>query len=486
MESLDKQKGVKSLRPSIKAFFKARSVAVFGASTNPRKSGYYLVQNLISHQFPGNIYPINPKGGTLDGLKIYKKLEKISKPIDLAIIFVPNRYIPDILKQCIEKGVKAAIIEAAGFSEVGEKGKDLKDQIVKITDDFRKIRVIGPNCTGITYLKSDGVGIFSSFVPMPKIKQGSTVIISQSGFINGGFLLDNVTRYKRMGLRAVCAIGNKMDVNENALLEFFMKDPEVETIGLYIESFQDVRRLIKLSNQAQNQFGKRVVMLRSGLSERGAQAISSHTGSLGEKSELIKAAIKQSHAIQADDFREFFRILRTLSSLNHWEISPNHTQNVAIITISGGAGAVISDWCEKYNLNIPKLSDETYAGLSKLFPDWMPPNRFGLIDIWPAVENAAGDYQSVVLETLKISLNDPKINGIFMTAFYSQKAWQMDWTKIKKILEKYRKPVFIWLFGEYRDVLKAERIFERMQLPLFRSEHEMVKIYHSIFKRNKG
>ena len=179
---------------------------------------------------------------------------------------------------------------------------------------------------------------------MPAIKTGSIAIISQSGFTNGGFFLDNTSRNPNLGFKYVCAIGNKMDVDENDLLEYISQDPSVSVIALYIESFRDVRRLIELSKQAQTQFHKKVILLRSGLSQTGANATASHTGVLArERAELIKAVIKQSRCILADDFRNLFQLARTTAFLAETEVLPKNGNNIGVITVSGGAGAVLAD-----------------------------------------------------------------------------------------------------------------------------------------------
>jgi acyl-CoA synthetase (NDP forming) len=156
--------------------------------------------------------------------------------------------------------------------------------------------------------------------------------------------------------------------------------------------------------------------------------------------------------------------------------------NLAIITISGGAGAIMSDWCEKESLKLPILSENGFKKLSQIFPSWMPPNRFSLIDIWPAVENAAGDFEKILLQCLDIILSEPDIPVLFLTAFYSSKNWPVDWNKVADLMKKYKKPIFIWLFGQYQDVLIAEHLFQELKMPVFNSEKEMVSVLKKIAK----
>ncbi|MCF2140264.1 MAG: CoA-binding protein [Candidatus Lokiarchaeota archaeon] len=462
------------------AFFHSKSVAVFGASTNSQKSGYKIVENLMNHHYLGKIYPINPRGGTILGLPLYKSVLDVEDSIDLAIIFVPNVHVVQIVKDCIQKGVKGAIIEAAGFGEVGIKGKNLRDELRRVTENFAKIRILGPNCTGITAVEEDGVGFFSSFIPMAKTKAGSLAIVSQSGFINGAYYPDFTGRNPQLGLRYVVAIGNKLDINENHLLEYFLYDESVSTIGIYIESFKDVRKFISLTRRAHKN-NKDVILLRSGFSPIGAKATTSHTGSLAENSSLIKAVIYQSGCILADDFWELFQICRTISFLKDTNTNSIKLPKAAIITISGAAGAIISDWCHRNELIIPEFDGERYARLKELYPPWMDPNPFALIDYWPAVEHLKS-YEKVVISATDIALSSPDIQVVFLTVYYNSKSWVVDWNKLKTLIEKHKKPIFVWIFGDYQDILKAEMIFQKIKIPVFNSEKEIVQTFSKIYK----
>ncbi len=473
-----------SKKPSnLDVFFHSKSVAVFGASTNPNKSGFKLVQNLIDHKYCGEIYPINPKGGEILGLKLYKSLAEVEGPVELAILYVPSSKAVQVLKDCIQKGIKGAIIEAAGFGEVGDEGKKLKQAIIELTENFTKLRILGPNCTGITFVERDGEGFFSSFIPMGKTKAGSLAIVSQSGFINGAYFPDFTSRNPNLGVRYVITIGNKMDLDENDILEYLIQDNDLSTIGLYIESFRDVRRFIKLCKDAYQKYRKRIVLLRSGLSPIGSHATTSHTGALAERSELIKAVIAQSQCIQADDFWDLFNLTRTLSFMNDTQIKPIYDASACVITISGAAGAIMADWSEKFGVKIPLLDEETYNKLAKIYPTWMPPNKYALIDYWPAVENAKGDYQRILLDCIDIALASPRLNAAFVAAYHNATAWKVDWYRLKEIMARHRKPIFVWLFGEYHELIEAEKIFQEIQIPLYHSEREIVQTFRKIVEK---
>ena len=227
-------------------------------------------------------------------------------------------------------------------------------------------------------------------------------------------------------------------------------------------------------------YRKKIILLRSGFSSTGSKATTSHTGALAENGALIQAAIKQSHIIQAQDFWELFQLSKTFTFLHDTGVKNLKDRNFAISTISGAAGAIMSDWGEKYDLEVPKLDEPTWEALAALFPPWMPPNKFALIDYWPAVEHNRGDYEKVAIESAKIALSSPVIQALCLTVYYNETAWKVDWKKLGDVVAQYHKPVFIWLFGKYNEVLNAEKIFQAVKIPVFYSEEEMVRILSKI------
>jgi len=210
----------------IETFLHPKSVAVIGASKNPIKGGYRILNNLISNNFQGKIYPINPNAeGEIFDLKFYNSVLDVEGDIDIAIFYIPNQLIPSVLKECIQKDIKGALIEASGFEEVGEVGIELKKEIADITDNFTKIRIVGPNCMGLTRIdtginQKDKGGFFTSFAVFEHYKRGNIAIISQSGMLNGGYFTHIATQYPEMGFRYITSIGNKMDIGENEFLEY--------------------------------------------------------------------------------------------------------------------------------------------------------------------------------------------------------------------------------------------------------------------------
>lgn len=463
-------------------FFKPKSVAVFGASDNKMKGGYRILESLVVNRFEGKIYPINPKGGTAFNIPFYRTIEEINDEIELAVFFVPNQHIPELISQCVKKGVKGAIIEAAGFEEVGEEGKKLVQQIDSITGHFTKFRIIGPNCTGVSYFEDQLKGFACSFVVHTKYKVGNIAIISQSGMMNGGYFLNMATQNPEMGFRYACSIGNKMDVNENDLLAYIMKDDKVKVIMMYLEAFSDAKLLIQLIKDAQVKYGKRVVLLRGGVSALGKKAVASHTGAIAEDSRLINAVLKQSGAILVEDFYELTLVSKTLSLLMEHEIKIPEKQKLGLVTGSGGAGTIISDLCQEKGIEIPTLQPESYGKIAELYPEWMPPNSFALVDIWPAIEKARGNTE-IGLTAADYLFEDPEIQMVIVMVFCSE-TWPFSIRNLAKLVRKHKKPIFAFHFGDATMMVEEKNRMEKNGIPVFYSEKSLIDTFYKITESN--
>jgi len=472
-----------------------KSVAVIGASKNQMKGGKRIIDNLTLNNFKGKIYPINPNAkGEVNGLEFKKSVLEIDdEEVDIAIFYVPNKVIPDILKDCIKKGIKGAIIEASGFEEVGAKGLELRDQILKITENFSKIRIVGPNCMGLTRIdgNSDSEadqrgGFFSSFGVFTKYKRGNVAIISQSGMLNGGYLMHVMQQYPDLGFRYSCSVGNKMDLSEIEFLEYMIEDDSVNVITVYLESFKNPRKFIELCRKAKNLSNKTIILVKGGVTSQGQKASLSHTAALSEDSKLINSIIKQSGVIQAHSFYEMFQFARTLSMMyNAGNKFPNKG-NVSMIAGSGGAGTISADLTIKYGLKFPNLKDEIYKKLVDVFPDWMFPNRFALVDIWPAMEKAMmngnnpADMMKSVYEAI---LGDPDIEGLFNMMFCSKQFRVFSSVDpIVEVAQKFLKPIFFWLIGEKNEVERVSKLLAKNNIPNFISLEDMAKNFRILLK----
>lgn len=226
-------------------FFEPKSVAIVGASTTPGKLGYVVVENLFNIGYKGKIYPINPKGGELFGLRIYENVKKIPEVVDVANILIPAAAVPDVVKDLAEMGVKNVVICSGGFSEVNEDGARMQDEIVKTAKEAG-IRIIGPNTTGVI---SAPANFSTTFTNVDELRVGGASYVSQTGNFGSVTLTWIMTR-EHFGISRVIGLGNKCDVDDADALEFLGEDPKTKVIGMYIEGLKDGRRFIEAGKKA--------------------------------------------------------------------------------------------------------------------------------------------------------------------------------------------------------------------------------------------
>jgi len=480
----------------IDVFLHPKSVAVIGASKKLAKGGFRITTNLITNKYKGRVYLVNPNAeGKLYDLEFKKSILDIEEDVDIAIFYVPNRLVPDLLSDCIKKGVKGAIIEASGFEEVGSKGMELKKKLVEITQNFTKIRIVGPNCMGLSTIDGDSdskekEGFFSGFGVFSTFKRGNIGLISQSGMLNGGYLMHIMTQYPNLGFRYSCSIGNKTDLSEIEFLEYMLKDNTVNVIAIYLESFKDPRKFIELCKKARSMPNKTIILLRGGITSQGQKATLSHTGSMAENSLLIKGVINQSGVIQVNSFYELFQYARSFSIMYKTGKNFPKKGNVSFVAGSGGAGTITADLTMKYGLKLPILEDKVYSVLIDVFPDWMPPNRFAFVDIWPAMEKAMMNKvkpEIVTSQVYRALINDPNIEGIFNMLFCStQFSVINNIDEIIEIAKRSSKPFFFWLVGEAKEVQRISNHLGKHHLPNFPSLEEMVKNFSILVRGSKN
>lgn len=475
-------------------FLNPKTVAVIGASKNQTKGGYRIIDNLLTNNYKGKIFPVNPNSdGEVLGLEFKKSLLEVKDDIELAIFYTPNSVIPDILKECIKKNVKGALIETAGFEEVGERGLKLRDKILEVTSNFSKIRVVGPNCMGLTKIDADSDseergGFFSGFGVFDKYRRGNIAIISQSGMLNGGYLRNLMKNYPDLGFRYSCSIGNKMDLSEIEFLEYFLDDSTVNVIVLYLESFKDPRKFIELCKKTKSIPNKTIILLKGGTTSLGQKASLSHTGSLAESNLLIKAIFKQSGVIQAENLHDLFQFARTFSMIYKSGKKLPTYGNVSMMAGSGGAGTISADLIMKYGLTLPIMGEKTYQVLKDLYPEWMPPNRFALLDLWPTFEKAMMNNVSqkdVMTKIWKAVLDDPNIEGVFNMMFVS-KRFSNRYDVEAMIQHKTDKIMFMWMVGDIHGVLPMTKLFTKNNIPVFPTMEEMIKNFSILVQESKN
>ena len=336
---------------SLNDILRAKSIAVVGASSNPEKMGYTLLNNIIKGDFNGGIYPINLKEESILGKKCYKNLGDVPGSVDLAVICVPSKLVRDVVDEAGKKAVKGLIIISGGFKEIGN--DELEDEIVAIARSYG-MRIIGPNCQGVNYTGNKMCATW----PFVKTK-GSIGVVSQSGTI--GAEMELLAEKDGIGVSCFAALGNKSDISEVDFVNFFADDPHTKVIALNIEGIQEGSGFIEALRVAAQK--KPVVILKPGRTEKGRIAVASHTKSIAGNDKLFSAFCRKYGIIRALDLTEFYDFCKMASFVG----KPDGNR-MLVITSSGGAGILATDTAEENNINIILLADGLKSALEKVLP----------------------------------------------------------------------------------------------------------------------
>ncbi|HTY47623.1 MAG TPA: acetate--CoA ligase family protein [Methanomassiliicoccales archaeon] len=340
----------------MKELFEPSSIAVIGAAREEMKVGHIVLKNLLDSGFKGRLFPVNPKADEILGLKCYPRVTDVPETVELAVIVVPNTFVPKVMDECGQKGVKAAIVITAGFKETGKVGAELEHKLGEVARQHG-IRVLGPNCLGIINTQARMNATFTNNYP----RVGSIAISSQSGAICST-VLDWAADIK-VGFSKFVSVGNKVDVDEADLLRFLRDDPATKVIGMYIEGTDRGREFM---NEAfATSVVKPIIALKSGRTSTGAKAASSHTGALSGSDKVYGAAMEQSGIVRAKNIEELFDLLLVFATMP----LPPEGGGVAIVTNAGGLGVLAADACGDYGIPMASFSAETVAKLKSYLPE---------------------------------------------------------------------------------------------------------------------
>ena len=329
-------------------------MAIIGASATPNKVGYILVRNLLKSGYHGKIYPINPHGGQILGLKAYPSVNEIMDSVDLAVVAIPAKLIPPVVEECGEKGVKSMIIISAGFKETGKEGAELEQQVVTIAKKYG-LRIQGPNCLGAINTLAPLDLSFAAALP----KKGGIGFISQSGAL-GTAILDWILK-KDIGFHSFISLGNKADLDEIDFIEAMAEDPDVKVILLYLESIERGAKFIEVASKITKK--KPIIVVKGGTSSAGAKAAGSHTGALVGSFLAYQKAFDKSGVILADTMEDLFNY-----AIAFVEQPLPKDEGIAIVTNAGGPGILATDLVERLGLKVSEIKGETKEKLKKGLP----------------------------------------------------------------------------------------------------------------------
>ncbi len=380
------------LKEQLDKIMRPKAIAVVGASTKPKTIGSEIMQRLRDYKFNGKIYPVNPKGGMIEGFQAYTSVAEIPGEVDLAVIVVNAKFVLDTIDQCHAKGIKGLCIITAGFKETGKEGAEAEKQLLAKVREYG-MRCVGPNCLGVLNTHPD-VQMDATFAESLPIR-GDIGFVSQSGALGGGIL--NILKDLNLGFAQFISIGNQADVNAETAMEYWENDDDVKQILLYMESIQNPANFRKLASRITKK--KPILALKAGRSAAGASAASSHTGSLAGADKAADALLKQCGVIREFSLKNLFANAKAFSNC------PIPKGNrVAIVTNSGGPGIMATDAVCESGMQMAKISDATKEELRSFLPSAASVKN--PIDM---IASAPIEHYKQTLETV---LKDPEVDMV--------------------------------------------------------------------------
>ena len=467
----------KKIAEELDYIFKPKSIAVIGASDTFRKWGYLMVERPLKTGFKGAIYPINPTKGEILGLPTYPSVSAVPAAIDLAVITTPAATVPGVLRDCIEKGIKGAVVISAGFAEVGEEGREIEQAMVEVARSGG-IRLVGPNGMGIW----SAAGQLSLCFPQAP-KAGPIAFISQSGTF--GVAMAQVASDKGYGLSKFISIGNQADLEVSDYLEYLADDEDTKVIVLYLEGLKDGRRFFTVARQVIKK--KPIVVYKGGRSAAGARATLSHTASIAGSERIFDGVCKQIGLLRVDESFHLFEMAEALVDL------PLADGNRVAVLGSGGQGVVGTDACSAVGLELPELDADTASSITALLPAHAPPAK-NPIDFAGSSRTALQEAE-IIEKLLKLDY----IDGVISNVPVSPQIWDhslkidrnsdslpepiqvaLDGAKVYASLpKKYNKPVICLRFIRLEhDIM--EDILKEGGIPIYDTPEQCARAMHAL------
>lgn len=383
---------------AVKALLNPSTVAVIGASKDPRKFSGTVIPNLIDGGFKGKIYPVNPRRTQILGLKCYPSVKDVPDGVSVACIVTPSRVVPRVVEECTEKEVKVSVIITSGFGETGAEGKKVQDEIMKIARRGG-MRICGPNCEGfVSPVTNTWMTMYSGMKP----KLGNIALVTQSGGI-GEFILLHM-RERGVGLSHWISSGNEIDIQISDYIKYFAQDPYTQVISLFIESVRDGERFKEAAELAAV-MKKPIVALKVGKSEKANLAALSHTGALTGSDDVYTAVFKQLGVIRVFNLDELFKTPMALV----WQPLLKGDR-IGLVTDSGGIAGLLADALEDAGLTLPNLTDETLQKLREILPAAATPKN--PLDLTAAV--TPEQYCENVINSLGAVAGDNRVDAIII------------------------------------------------------------------------
>jgi len=451
----------------LEKFFEPESVVVIGASATPHKPGNDVVRNILANEFKGQLYLVNPKGGEILGRKVHASIQDLPEGIDLAIVILPAQANPQAVRDLAAKGIKAIVLAAGGFAEVDEKGKALQEELVQAIRQTG-VRVIGPNTSGHT---STPHRFTSSFFPLGKIPRGKISYIAQTGNF-ATHTMRYIMSAENYGVARVVGLGNKLDMEESEVLEFYAGDPETEAIFVYLESFKNPRRFLEVAARVTR--SKPVILLKGGATSEGARAAVAHTAALAADDRIIDGALRQAGVVRIFKYSHLILAAKAIASM------PLPRGNrVSFLAPSGAMLVCLTDLCRRLGLEVPDLEEETRRRLQEISPPFI--RMRNPVDIWPAATSSGVEFG--FREGAEAVLKDPNIDAVVPVLMLTDETGVPPLDFLVELAGRYsEKPLYVTFSGQKKHLEAAKAFLEPRGVPCFQLIEEPFEVLDILVK----
>jgi acyl-CoA synthetase (NDP forming) len=436
---------------SVREILESRGVAVIGASRDPLKPGAQLLNVLKTVGFQGEVAGVNPQGGEVLGIPLYRDLSEVPFPVDLAVLHIPPARVPAALQECARRGVKGVVISAEGFAEAGARGAKYQEEVRQILRSTG-MRGFGPNTLGLV---NTATGLTTSYFSTPRmLKPGSIGFVAQSGIFVGA-LLRYLSSFEGLELSKGIGLGNKVDVDESEALAYLREDEQTRIVGMYLEDVRDGRRFLEVARKTAAQ--KPILLLKGGRTREGARATASHTASLAMEDNLFAGVTRQAGILRMSGIDDF---IRTLQGFLNMPLPRGG--RIALVTYSGAQAILSIDAAIEEGLEVARLGEVTRERISQVIAT--PSKTRNPVDIFP--DMLAHGFEKTATQILQALLEEDSVDGIIFISFAA-----FGPEPYRPIVDLLRggspKPVFFSLLGTKEDMELSRRFLEEHHIPCF-------------------
>jgi acetyltransferase len=440
-------------------FYNPRSIAIVGASEHQRKPGGRPLAALLKKGYAGKVFPVNPSYTDIGGTKCYPSVLDVPEPIDMAIISVPADSVLGVLERCVKKGVKAAVIFSAGFSEVGAEGEALQQ---KLTDLAREsgIRLLGPNCLGLMNLTNSVLASFAFVTDLDPVSPMTVGFVTQSGAF-GAMMYEEAT-LSGVGFSSFTSVGNEADLEFSDFVGYL---PQTELIGGYLEGAKSGAKLRSVAEKALR-LKKPMLIMKVGRTGAGARAAESHTGSLAGDDQVYDAFFRQMGMTRIEDLSELVAFC-----MLHRDGRSYEGKRVAILSGSGGRGVWLADKCESLGLVVPEITGKTRAELESFLPSFASARN--PIDL---TAQAAGNPE-MSGRCIRALVADDNIDVVFTQAFFHHDNGMKAAQELVEIYQSTTKPIVVlgWRRGHSTETAESFELVKSAGIPILDDGIEAAK-----------